>query len=158
MPAADDTNRQDARRPTAPRAGPATPSGQRPAATNPAATNPAATNPAGTKPAATKPAAARLSGKVTSKLQVTIPKALATQLGIKPGDRLEWEMLGRALQMVPIRAGRRLRDQERSTRWAQMVERGLARRGAACGAGPQATQGRGWTRADLYDRPPREPR
>ncbi len=148
MPAPDDTNREDARRPAAPRAGPATASGQRPAGTSPAGTNPAGTN----------PAAARLSGKVTSKLQVTIPKALATQLGIKPGDRLEWEMLGRALQMVPIRAGRRLRDQERSTRWAQMVKRGLARRDAACGAGPHATQGRGWTRAELYDRPPREPR
>ena len=102
-------------------------------------------------------AAVKLTGKVTSKLQVTIPKALATQLGIKPGDRLQWEMLGRALQMVPIRAGRALREQERSARWAQMVERGLARRGAAPDAPPQAPPGRGWTRADLYERPPREP-
>lgn len=103
-------------------------------------------------------AAIKLTGKVTSKLQVTIPKALATQLGIKPGDRLQWEMLGRALQMVPIRAGRSLREQERSARWAQMVERGLARRDDARDAAQQAPGGRGWTRAELYERQRREPR
>jgi AbrB family looped-hinge helix DNA binding protein len=42
--------------------------------------------------------------KVTSKLQVTVPKAIATQYGIRPGDEIEWVPAGDAIRVVP--AGR----------------------------------------------------
>jgi AbrB family looped-hinge helix DNA binding protein len=34
--------------------------------------------------------------KVTSKLQLTVPKAIAEQYGIRPGDELEWIPAGPA--------------------------------------------------------------
>jgi AbrB family looped-hinge helix DNA binding protein len=39
--------------------------------------------------------------KVTSKLQVTVPKALAEKYRIRPGDRIEWEAAGDAIRVVP---------------------------------------------------------
>ena len=45
-------------------------------------------------------------GKVTSKLQVTVPKALADRYGIEPGDEIEWEAAGDVIRVVPSpRAG-----------------------------------------------------
>ena len=45
--------------------------------------------------------------KVTSKLQVTIPKIVARQLGIKPGDQINWEIVGEALRLIPAGSRRR---------------------------------------------------
>ena len=42
--------------------------------------------------------------KVTSKLQVTVPKAIADRFGIKPGDEIEWLAEGNAIRVLP-RAG-----------------------------------------------------
>jgi AbrB family looped-hinge helix DNA binding protein len=39
--------------------------------------------------------------KVTSKLQVTVPKALAEKYRIRPGDRIEWEAAGDAIRVAP---------------------------------------------------------
>ena len=39
--------------------------------------------------------------KVTSKLQVTVPKALADRFGIAPGDEIAWEPAGDAIRVVP---------------------------------------------------------
>ena len=35
--------------------------------------------------------------KVTSKLQVTLPKAIAQAHGIRPGDEIEWDLLRKGL-------------------------------------------------------------
>ena len=40
--------------------------------------------------------------KVTSKLQVTIPKAVAVKYGIRPGDQVRWEELPRGVVMVRV--------------------------------------------------------
>ena len=32
--------------------------------------------------------------KVTSELQITVPKTLAAELGIRPGDDIEWAVSG----------------------------------------------------------------
>jgi AbrB family looped-hinge helix DNA binding protein len=40
--------------------------------------------------------------KVTSKLQVTIPKAIAVKYGIRPGDDVRWEELPRGVVMVRV--------------------------------------------------------
>ena len=39
--------------------------------------------------------------KVTSKLQVTMPKALAARYGIAPGDDIAWEAAGDVIRVVP---------------------------------------------------------
>ena len=40
--------------------------------------------------------------KVTSELQVTLPKVLAAQLGIKPGDEIQWEIAGDVMRVIPV--------------------------------------------------------
>ena len=86
--------------------------------------------------------------KVTSKYQVSIPKALAEKIGIRIGDELEWEDAAgtlRARAAAIPKAGfpvaERLRLFDAAT--ARQVER--ARR-------LPRGKDRGWTRADLYAR------
>ena len=38
--------------------------------------------------------------KVTNKLQVTVPKPLAVQLGMRPGDDVDWAISGHSLQVT----------------------------------------------------------
>jgi len=91
-----------------------------------------------------------ISSKVTSKLQVTIPKAIADQYGIEPGDEITWIAAGGTIRVVPkgeapmrlpveerLRlfdaATKRQREREaRQPRWPLMADRG-------------------WTREDLYE-------
>lgn len=90
--------------------------------------------------------------KVTSKLQVTIPKALAEQYRIEPGDEITWEPAGQAIRVVP--AGlRQLRGdvQDRLRRFDQATERQRQREAERPAAAP-ASGGRGWTREELYQR------
>lgn len=41
--------------------------------------------------------------KVTSKLQVTVPKRIADEYHIRPGDEIEWLPAGDAIRLVPSR-------------------------------------------------------
>ena len=95
--------------------------------------------------------------KVTSKLQVTLPKILAEQLGIKPGDEIDWEVAGDVMRVIPAAKKKRgatkgssslrLRFFDQATRRQKQREKSL---------GPvllrSAKAGRGWTREDLYSR------
>ena len=45
--------------------------------------------------------------KVTTKLQLTVPKAIADQYGIRPGDELEWVPAGETIRVVLIGRTRR---------------------------------------------------
>lgn len=45
--------------------------------------------------------------KVTSKFQLTVPKAIADQYGIRPGDKLEWVPAGDAIRVVVAKPQRR---------------------------------------------------
>ncbi len=61
------------------------------------------------------PCYSRDVAKVTNKLQVTVPKPLAVQLGIRPGDDVDWAISGHSLQVIPTKHRRpssvnRLRD------------------------------------------------
>jgi AbrB family looped-hinge helix DNA binding protein len=87
--------------------------------------------------------------KVTSKLQVTVPKALADRYGIAPGDDIAWEAAGDAIRVVP--AGKRHR---RDRAWrARLFDQATARHRRRQRARPAtATADRGWKREDLYDR------
>lgn len=87
--------------------------------------------------------------RVTSKLQVTIPKAIAQRYGIEPGSDVEWLPAGEAIRVVPSadRQGepdrvRRLEQFDRATE--RQRERQIGKRGTAL------TAERGWRRADLY--------
>jgi bifunctional DNA-binding transcriptional regulator/antitoxin component of YhaV-PrlF toxin-antitoxin module len=93
--------------------------------------------------------------RVTSKLQVTLPKALASRYGIEPGDEIEWEAAGEVIRVVPIRAAMpeataeaRLRLFDSASRRQRHREVMRPRRGGGAATDPK----RGWTRDELYDR------
>lgn len=86
--------------------------------------------------------------RVTSKLQVTIPKAVAERYGIEPGAEIAFEPAGDVIRVVPQRRPvRGLRER------LKLFERALARqREREAGRVFPEVQDRGWTREDLYDR------
>ncbi len=92
--------------------------------------------------------------KVTSKLQVTVPKALAERFSIRPGDDIEWQAAGEAIRVVPARRGTQADSVEARLRLFDQAtarqRRREARRGRKSRARPGT--GRGWTREELYDR------
>ena len=89
---------------------------------------------------------------VTSKLQVTLPKALAERYGIRPGDDIRFEGADEVIRMVPASADTphegldieaRLRLFDAATERQRNRERG--RRAGRASA-------RGWSRKELYER------
>jgi AbrB family looped-hinge helix DNA binding protein len=89
--------------------------------------------------------------KVTSKLQVTVPKAIADQYGIRPGDELQWIPGGETICVVP--AGRQQPALDVRTRLTLFdAATARQRRRQARGGTSTAPRGRGWTRDDLYER------
>jgi AbrB family looped-hinge helix DNA binding protein len=88
--------------------------------------------------------------KVTSKYQVSIPKSLAEQLRIRPGDDIEWRIAGEELRVSPLKAKRPLSVEERLDLFDQATKRQAARnKKHRLG---RSDQGRGWKREDLYHR------
>jgi AbrB family looped-hinge helix DNA binding protein len=90
--------------------------------------------------------------RVTSKLQVTIPKAIAERYGIKPGEEIDWLPAGDAIRVVPQADHARRPDRARRL---DLFDRATERQRARENAGTQALRpaaDRGWRREDLYDR------
>ena len=93
---------------------------------------------------------------MTSKLQVTLPKSIADRFNIKPGDQIEWEAAGETIRVVPPRKRAqftisprdRLKYFDQATKRQREREKNLDRALLAA----SARAGRGWVRADLYDR------
>jgi AbrB family looped-hinge helix DNA binding protein len=94
--------------------------------------------------------------KVTSKLQVTVPKSIAERFNIKPGDQIDWEAAGDTIRVVPApkRMKPKTQIQDRLKHFDQATERQRQRETTLDPAllASSAREGRGWTRADLYDR------
>ena len=101
--------------------------------------------------------------KVTSKLQLTIPKAIADRYGIRPGHELEWIPAGDAIRVIPAQShaanGHARTVEERLNLFDQATERQRRReanpeRGSiAAGEAPKPQEAeRGWKREDLYRR------
>jgi AbrB family looped-hinge helix DNA binding protein len=106
--------------------------------------------------------------KVTSKLQLTVPKAIADQYGIRPGDELQWVPAGDAIRVFSGKAGARQGRvqsvEDRLRIFREMIERqrrreanARRRRGAAQGQSETQVRKpheieRGWSREDLYTR------
>jgi AbrB family looped-hinge helix DNA binding protein len=92
---------------------------------------------------------------VTSKLQVTLPKAIADKYQIRPGDEIEWVEAGDRLHVVPAKTlPARLTTPERLRLFDEATERqrqreALAPSGAAAS---RASVERGWKREELYGR------
>ena len=87
--------------------------------------------------------------KVTSKLQVTVPKAIAQRFGIRPGSEIDWVPAGEAIRVVQPRGRRRGLDREarlklfdQATERQRQYDRRRPRQKRAVD--------RGWTRDDLY--------
>ena len=88
---------------------------------------------------------------MTSKLQVTVPKAIADRYGIRPGDDIEWVEAGDAIRVVPAgRQGERADLQWRLKLFDAATER--QRRRQSGRRLRRGRGGRGWTREDLYER------
>ena len=88
--------------------------------------------------------------KVTSKLQVTVPKAIADRFGIRPGDEIEWRAEGNAIRVLPLTGQAGALDLAARLR---SFDEATARQRPRNRAGRRTRHaGRGWTREELYDR------
>jgi len=86
--------------------------------------------------------------KVTSKYQVTVPKKIAQQYSIRPGDEIEWAAAGDVIRVIPSgKAGTTLDRDSRLRLFDQATLRQRKRSAAASRQGD-----RGWKREDLYRR------
>jgi bifunctional DNA-binding transcriptional regulator/antitoxin component of YhaV-PrlF toxin-antitoxin module len=85
--------------------------------------------------------------RVTSKLQVTIPIAIARRYGIEPGVDVDWLPAGEAIRVVPPARPGAVDPARRLALFDAATERELARVGQQTAAGD-----RGWTREELYGR------
>lgn len=92
--------------------------------------------------------------KVTSKLQVTIPKAVATEYGIEPGDEIEFQAAGDVIRVRPPRRRRatRLSLGERVRLFDQATARQEEREKLMPQPAAHAMDEREWRREELYTR------
>lgn len=95
----------------------------------------------------------RIMSKVTSKLQITLPKHIAEQYGIAPGDDIQFEAAGDVIRIVP---GNRKSTpvftiQERLRLFDEAFER-QRQRASNMQLPSNPPIERGWRREDLYDR------
>ena len=97
---------------------------------------------------------------MTSKLQLTVPKKIADQYGIRPGDELEWIPAGESIRVELVRrkakAGHELSTAERlalfdaNTKWLDELQAGQLKHAQAQGT-RSTRETRGWTRQELYE-------
>ena len=88
--------------------------------------------------------------RVTRKLQVSVPKVLADQFAIRPGDDLEWEAAGDVLRVIPPRA--RISQRARSDRLALFDEATKRQEDRQARRSLSRPTDRGWSRDELYER------
>ena len=89
--------------------------------------------------------------KVTSKYQVTVPKAIADQYKIRPGDDIDWVAAGDTIRVIPGGVQTTPEDPETRLRlFDQATERHRRPRTSKLKA--TRPRDRGWAREDLYTR------
>ena len=98
--------------------------------------------------------------KVTSKLQLTVPKRIADEYGIRPGDELEWIAAGDSIRVEVIgrkaKAGHKLTAEERlelfdaNTKWLDELQ-AKELKDAKAKRTRLTRENRGWNREDLYN-------
>ncbi len=97
--------------------------------------------------------------KVTSKLQLTVPKKIADKYGIRPGDELEWIPAGPSIRVELTRrkskpsheltAEERLAIFDANMRCADKVQAKELKEAKERGT-HTTRETRGWTREELY--------
>ena len=96
--------------------------------------------------------------KVTSKLQLTVPKAIADQYGIRPGDELEWIPAGESIRVELVRKAKaehqmtvkeRLALFDANTKWLDELQTDQLKQAQRKGT-PGTRENRRWTREELY--------
>lgn len=101
--------------------------------------------------------------KVTSKLQLTVPKVIADRYHIRPGDDLDWVPAGDVIRVIPQNVKLRIHPkrgiEERLRLFRDMIERQKQREASAEIVQTQPERPwkpheimRGWRREDLYTR------
>ena len=89
--------------------------------------------------------------RVTSKLQVTVPKVIAQRYGIRPGDDIRFEESGEVIRVVPENARTRTEGLDIDRR-LRLFDASTARQRARESQRPaRRADGRGWTREQLYE-------
>lgn len=90
--------------------------------------------------------------KVSTKLQVTVPKAIAERYGIQPGDDIRFEEAGESIRVVLANAAMRNKGLDTEAR-LRLFDASTARQQAreAAKPAPRAST-RGWSREELYTR------
>ena len=88
--------------------------------------------------------------KVTSKYQVTVPRRIAEEYQIQPGDDIDWVAAGEVIRVIPPGKQAPPQDRESQLRWFdQATERNRKRPSTRAAQRPRD---RGWSREDLYGR------
>jgi bifunctional DNA-binding transcriptional regulator/antitoxin component of YhaV-PrlF toxin-antitoxin module len=97
---------------------------------------------------------------VTSKLQLTVPKVIADQYGIRPGDELEWTPAGEGIRVElanrKAKVALELTTEERvalfDDNMARVDQLQAQELREAAGKDTRITrENRGWTREELYE-------
>lgn len=89
-------------------------------------------------------------GKITSKYQVTVPRSVAEQLQLRPGDELEWQVTAGVIRVTPVRAERRKESTVASR--LKSFDAAVAREAKRKRRRGPEPKSRGWTREELYTR------
>lgn len=92
---------------------------------------------------------------MTSKLQVTVPKAIAERFGIRPGDDIEWIPAGDAVRVQKLRPRTRAAAAGETALRLQLFDQATERQRERQRSGRKVSAGtheRGWRRDDVYDR------
>ena len=88
--------------------------------------------------------------KVTSKYQVTVPRKIAEEYRIQPGDDIDWVPAGDVIRVIPPGKHAIGPSRESQLRWFdQATERHRKRPSQG---NDRQSRNRGWTREDLYRR------
>ncbi len=93
-----------------------------------------------------------MTSKVTSKRQVTVPKAIADRYGIEPGTKLEWVPAGDVIRLIPGSVAEPRFDVETRLELFDASVRRQEEREARRPVPVSETGDRGWTREELYTR------
>jgi len=89
-----------------------------------------------------------LMAEVTSKYQVTVPRAIADKYKTRPGDDINWVAAGEVIRVIPPGGKSSAR---RSSFQAQLFDQAAERhRRRPLARKTQRPRDRGWTREDLY--------
>lgn len=92
--------------------------------------------------------------KVTSKLQITLPKKLAEEHNIAPGDDIRFESAGGAIRIIHQQGIPTLLSREERLRLFNEASERTNARFQTLLISTQPGEGRDWTRDELYDRNP----